>query len=382
MGGNLSTFLFAMPILRRSFAANLKACCLRNSDIWDCIETFLSEYQLISDENMLKKLTQVGVLNKSPPEHPMPMADYTYYIWSQPTPKHTYSDLLPRKAFNKWFYALFFRLALPINQNIVETTKVILSPLNLTIIFRLISQTCLLGYPSHWFSEALTNIIENKVVTTGRPPRRKPMRAEDVKREHPEKKLCTVPFSYEMATLAQLFQPLLPFSLTSPNIPEAHDIYNYHFHIPEYINERAQPSCLALVFMNCEVASLGKVGSEAFGMNLRPVLDPSWGDEVEAKWKGAGFESLREQGLVMWSTFTFNVEKKIASAWMPEKFVEMVSGNMWAMGLYRTDTWWLALDVPTLVNKAVTRGEKWSDAIVSLDAEVNTNGVEGLEMST
>ena len=380
MGGNLSTLLYAMPILRRSPAAHLKVNCLRNSDTWDCIETFLSEYQLIPDGATLQKLTQVNILGKPPPEHPMPMVNYTYYMWSQPSSTFVYPDLLPRKAFNKWFYALFFRLALPFNQNIADTPKIIISPLNLTIIFRLISHTCALGYPSHWLSEALANIIENKVVTTGRPPRKKPLRAEDVRREHPEKKLCTVPFSYEMATLAQLFQPLLPFSLISPKVPALEDIYKYSFQLTEYDNSGAQASCLALVFLHSGfLKPLGTVGFEAVKTNLRPILDPSWGDEVDAELKGPDFEALREKGIALWSTLTFDVQTKVASAWMPESFVEMVSAEMWAVGLYRTDTWWPTFDIPTVVKESMRRGEKWSDVIGV--SKPRNNGVESLENS-
>jgi hypothetical protein len=65
---------------------------------------------------MLQQLAQAFILIRENGELPWPMADYTCYAWLKLEP-HTYPDLLPRGAFAKWFYGVFFRWALPFNQN-------------------------------------------------------------------------------------------------------------------------------------------------------------------------------------------------------------------------------------------------------------------------
>jgi hypothetical protein len=359
VGGHLTTFLHAMPILRRARSSALKATCLRNSDSWATILDYISEYQLIPDDDTLYKLAQVAILVRKNNAMTYPLADYTFYTWAHPNPRHVFSALFPRKPFTKWFYAMFFKLAIPLGHDVVAHMKIIYSPLNLTILFRLIAQLHRLGYPAHWLSEPLQNIIENKIVTTCRPPRKKPMRAADVKREYPEKKLCSAPFALEMATLAQLFQPLLPFLLTSPNVTSLNSIYKYMFSLPDYNNFHPQPSCLTLVFIeDNSMLPIAKSGNRSLSTNLRELLDPSWGDEVDGKVKGAIFEAFREQGLAVWSSFTWDAKNKEASVWMPESFVEMVSEG-WMVGIYRTDLWIPVFGVPAVVGKVVSKGERW-----------------------
>ncbi|KAF4632283.1 hypothetical protein G7Y89_g5844 [Cudoniella acicularis] len=215
MGGHLSTFLYAMPLLRRCLSSYVKANCLRNSSSFNTVLDYLSEYQLITNDSQLQQLAQVRIRIRENNEITWPMADYSYYVWAQASP-NSFSQLMPRAEFTKWFYGLFFRLTLPFQQQLLPYYEVIFSPLNLTILFRLIPHMVSLGYPAHWLSEVLNNIISNHVLTTARPPRTKPMRAIDIDRPHPLRKLCTAPFSYELATLAQLFQPLLPFLPTLP----------------------------------------------------------------------------------------------------------------------------------------------------------------------
>jgi hypothetical protein len=348
-----------MPILHRSKSSTLKANCLRNAGSWSTVEDYLSEYNLIPDTAILKQLCQVAVLVRDDQSFPFPLAQYTSYNWSQLNPEHEFSSLLPRKAFTKWFYALFFKLAIPFGHEITISTQIIYSPLNLTILFRLIVHLHALGYPSHWMSEPLKNIIEDNVKTTARPPRKKPMRAADVKRSYPEKKLCTAPFADETATLAEMFEPLPPFFLNSMKIQVMGQIYKYTFSLPDYNNAQAQPSCLALVFMDSEsMTPVTKSGNESLLWNFRELLDPSWGDEVDGKVKGTVFEAFREQGLVVWSSFTWDAKKKEASAWMPESFVKRVSES-WTVGIYRTDLWIPVFGVPAIVGKAVSKGERW-----------------------
>jgi hypothetical protein len=187
------------------------------------------------------------------------------------------------------------------------------------------------------------------------------MKPADVNRSHPEKKLCTAPFAHEMATLATFFQSLLPFAVTSPLVPKVNSIYKYTFHLPRSMPHQAQSLSLALLFINNRlVALLGDTGLETIVRDIRAALDPSWG-EVNSSVKGPKWETFREKGLIIWTTFTWDVYHKTASAWMPESFVNgvLLDEEGWGCGLYRTDIWAPTSDVPALVARCVSKCEKW-----------------------
>jgi hypothetical protein len=280
IGGHLSTFLYAIPILKPPVSSVLASCCLRNLPAFHNLEHFLAEYQLISNFDMLLKLTQVKVLFAG--SQPVPMADYTLYQAQWPPKPHNFRSLLPRKAFCKRLYGLFFKLALPMPSDMLEFLVIIHSPLNLTILFRLISQLRKIGYPSHWLSEILINILENKVITTSRLPRSLPVRIEDIKQDYPEKRMTTAPFASEMATLTTIFQPLLPFPIISSALPSASDTYNYSFHLPEYLGFDPAQSCLVLLFWDDDLmANVDIRNGKDSKPTLRDLLDPTPDDEVD-----------------------------------------------------------------------------------------------------
>ena len=358
--GNLTTLLYAMPILRRSPSAYVKSCSLRNAEVWNNLEAYLAEYQLITDRTMLKKLTQAHVVREAPKGSKWPLWYYISYSWARGPPRYAVASLLPREHFKKWFYGLFFRLALPFNQDLADLYHIICSPLNFTILFRLIPHLASIGYPSHWISELLGNIIENKVSTVARPPRRQPMPVEDVKRNHPVKKLCTTPFSFEMATLAQLFQPLLPFQLTSKSVPALKDIYKYTFYLPDYLSTLPSDNSLALVLMDkFLMCPLMHAQCDHDQFDLRPLLDPSWGDEVDGFFEGKPYEILRGKGIAVWTAVEWEVEARLASVWTNEEFVRSCIEKEWYVGLFRTDIWMQVWSVPALVKTAVKKGKRF-----------------------
>ncbi|KAF7947548.1 hypothetical protein EAE96_008634 [Botrytis aclada] len=289
-----------------------------------------------------------------------PLIEYTFYSHAQPVSEDDWSALLPRNELKKWFYALFFRLALPYNVEIFKPNTVIFSPLNLTILFRLIDQLRSRHYPSHWMSEILSNIIENKVVSSCRPPRMTPTSVPALEKQHKTRKLCTAPFSHEMATLTQMFMPLVHFSLASSAIPAQNDIYRYTFPFPSAFSYQEMPNTLKLIFWSHRYfMDLGDTGTSSFINDIRPLLDPTWGDEMDSRFKGSKFDTFREKGLIVWSTMEWDVKAKEASAWMPSTLVNgMIRQGGWSCGLFRIDTWQRCWQTP-LVMKDIGRHEVW-----------------------
>jgi hypothetical protein len=184
------------------------------------------------------------------------------------------------------------------------------------------------------------------------------MRPSDVKREYRDRKLCTAPFANELAALARLFQPLLPFKLVSPAIPDSSDIYKYSLRLPRYGNMLPQPSCLVIVFMKESLFPDSKA-PESVLFNLRMFLDPSI-DEMDNELKVAKVEQLRDEGVRVWSTFHWDGEAKVASLWMSEGFVGEMVENRWSVGIWRTDIW-MPVCGPELVGfeGVVSKGARW-----------------------
>jgi hypothetical protein len=95
--------------------------------------------------------------------------------------------------------------------------------------------------------------------------------------------------------------------------------------------------------------------------NLRVLFDPSWGDEVDSSFRGPSFDRIREKGLVVWSTFTWDIGSRKASAWMPKTVVDGFCKKGWACGVFRTDIWRALFQMPVSVKDSVTKGERWVD---------------------
>ncbi|KAF8848482.1 hypothetical protein BDZ45DRAFT_775793 [Acephala macrosclerotiorum] len=149
-----------------------------------------------------------------------------------------------------------------------------------------------MGYPSHWLLEVLTAIIEDEITTTARPPRKSPTTSQDAVKDYPERKLCTTPFSSEIATLTLIFRQLLPFSITSTPIPNRDAIHKYTFQMPRQGNfPNVGSARLVLVFFEDSIVETIYAGANektiialtegTFSQML--ILDPGW-EEVEPRW--------------------------------------------------------------------------------------------------
>jgi hypothetical protein len=64
-----------MPLLESQFSSMAMSNCLRNTTRWDSMDDFVAEYQCITDDDMLEKLTSVLISHKGTP--PYPCGNYT-----------------------------------------------------------------------------------------------------------------------------------------------------------------------------------------------------------------------------------------------------------------------------------------------------------------
>jgi len=88
-------------------------------------------------------------------------------------------------------------------------------------------------------------------------------------------------------------------------------------------------------------------------------LDPNW-EEVDAKFKDAAADELRSEGLFLHTVLEWDVQRKVATTWIEENFVDGIDNAYWAITLVRTDIWEPIGSAVSPVKVSVTRGEVWA----------------------
>ncbi|KAB8295810.1 hypothetical protein EYC80_008632 [Monilinia laxa] len=342
-GGNLTTFLHVLPILKPNGSSSIFSVCLRNPHAFPNMGYFMSEYLIITGRKMLDQLT--GACIESKGNGPFPLADVTVYQWYPRNNPYNrpISAVLPRERMKVWFYGLFLKLALPMQSlaAYIPKTHEIYSPLNLSILFRQLAHLRLLGYPSHWLSDVLVPLFSSTITTTARPPRYTPMEPRHVSAIHPTKQLCIAPFSPEMKTLAAIFAPILPFRLDPSviySLDEIHECTVSLRPLPLFYSIKTHPTCLILLFWRPGSNPNGSFSLEPDN-NLRALLDPSWGDEVHDFYEGRRYENWRAKDVIVWSTFKYDIMKREAKVWMPKSLVDQMVNDEWKCALWRRDIW-------------------------------------------
>ncbi|TGO88327.1 hypothetical protein BPOR_0169g00060 [Botrytis porri] len=374
VGGHLTTFLHAMPLLARHSTSLVGSVCLRNPPFFRDMGDFLAEYQLISSEKMLEQLTGVRIVFKG--NEPVPLASYTYYCWNQPIESVPLSKQvkarLSREDLKRWFHGLFFRLAVPMTSDhrlISDNNHMVYSPLNLTILFRQLGHLHCLGYPSHWLLEVLVPLLEDAgmLKTNVRPPCNVPLRPDQVDLKYPIKELCIIPFVPELKTLATLFAPLLPFRIDSNLVYPIEKIQEYTFDLSPLPVDYFQPTCLVLLFWSPTDCPSGHFPPELYP-SLRPFLDPSRQYGVADHGSEDALQKIedwRAKDVIVWSNFNFDYEKQEAKAWMPKQIIEQMVNRKWKCGLMRRDLWMVVGATIFLTSRRVRdmvkMGRKWDE---------------------
>ena len=385
-GGHLSSFTFTSPTLEASQTASayMLSNILRNPMQFPSTASFNNEYLLIHDEKTLHKLCQVAECQTSsadPFESIMslfPVKDYTeFYI--PIGGKFNYEYLLPRESFTKWLYALYLKLALPTSRSHMALHNMIYSPLNVTIFLRLLIRLHEIGYPAHWLATVLANIIGNTVSTTARHAQSAPLEIQEVKQVHPMKKITTAPFAPELASLTAIFLPVLPFGIITSLIPPRGAIceYTISFGSLKLSHKSVYVQSNALLFFRPHLlwAAIGDMTRDETRIFWRHFFDHDPASApFEQNGKGPALQRLREEGLVLWSTFEWSHALKEVKVWMDECFGGRMMGStvkdeaiereakkdVWRVGLLKTDEW-LLMSETGIVQERMKKGRRWGD---------------------
>jgi hypothetical protein len=345
IGGALASFIYGLPILKNVRDSTFTSICLGNPPKFESLNHFLNEYALINTSDQGFKIFGMSMSEDSPlVKHLSQGLEITYplgpdYIsWCRALRgRIKFDDLLPRAEIERWLYAHFFKLVLPYPRPRKEYAPVH-APLNLTIFFRLLVQLHDVGYPGHWLSSVLVNILRDEVTTTARPPRSSPLTIKEASQPNSSRQMSTAPFVAEMSSLARLWLRLLPFGC--PGLPLVPRVFKYSITFPEFYCVDLFTPQFMLLFWN---RKYGKAPKE-----MRSVL-------LDDEKGSPKFSRIRRHAVHIVTTFTWTQHTRTAGWTMRGDVVENMKQGEWDAYIWRTNDW-MRLTKGTDVRKSIHSG--------------------------
>lgn len=163
--------MYGMPLLHEGRPSNLRFNNLLNPPMFDTHDHFLAEYMLMHDaKQVADHFGAVREIDPNAPKIPEEMkkliGDNTfmienYFPWAlSGTKKVPRNRMMSRPALGNWLYGHLLKICIPYPRPI-WSDRPVHAPLNLTALFRLITQMHKVGYPAHWLSNILYGICEH-----------------------------------------------------------------------------------------------------------------------------------------------------------------------------------------------------------------------------
>ena len=338
-GGNMLTYLYAMPVLSPGRSSYVTSTCLRNPPRFRSYAHFDNEYIGMSSVADIQKTFHVRLEKEQDNQQdvlpksllgsigPDNLIGQGYQKWrkSRPSSKGL-SSLVPRQTLETWLYRLFLKIAIPVSRRIEDLT-LIYSPLNLTVFIRLCAHLSNVGYPAHWLNTVLHNICSGKIQTKARPPRSNPLLIREAKADMAVLEQSTSPFAAEMSTLVSMGEVLLPFGILSHHVPAPKSIRRYEVSFSDVEKRVGNVATFVLVLFN-----IGLLPPAT--RNLRPYLlsDETSDSSTQAR-------LFRSEGSHVISTWSWTPSSKTASFWMREDVMSALRRDSWAISIWRSDDW-------------------------------------------
>ena len=325
IGGTLSSFLYATPVTFADKACYVTSTNLRNPPRFETTESFDHEYTALSAPADLEAVFRVQMEPLEDPDEQMPTCRYNE--WRQCDSK----KLMPREQLKRWFQRLFLKLAMPIEKLKIEDDSLIYSPINSTVFFRLLIHLQSAGYPSHWLSEIWEQILSGSIVSSARPPRSEPLSIKESKANTPAIEQSTKPFVAELTTLTTLWQPILPFAISSPNLPRLDQVHKYSVRFQSVKDNAANIPTFILAFYD------KKMPETTWTSSLRKhLLD----DEKGLPKMSSNARKINDEGLHIITTWKYERETRTATFWFRQDVLEKLkSQNKLRVAIWRTDNW-------------------------------------------
>lgn len=294
VGGPLGSHLCGGPLLRNGRNSNLRFNNLLNPPMFKDHTQFLAEYMLMYDAEQVTHHFGL-VREKDPPNDPAEEQRITqlrlsldlneffsedYFIWRRSGIKcMPRSKMMSRPALEHWLYSHLLKICLPYKRP-ARSDSPVHAPLNLTLIFMLVTLLHEVRYPAHWLSGVV----------------------------------CS------------------PFGIIAPSrslVPTS-DIVQCSIKFPSFPHSNSRSPHTVLVFFNMKVSGDKRV-------KLPDMLqDDEEGDTSEFA------AAVRKEGVHMVTAFNYVTKTRTATLWMRKDVVEEVmEGPWWEVGVCRTEMWHL-----------------------------------------
>ncbi|KAI1499416.1 hypothetical protein F5X99DRAFT_389871 [Biscogniauxia marginata] len=356
VGGSLSSFLYAAPLLKEGTGTGLKSCVLRNTPQWNSTENFNAEHLLMYDHDLLLKHFSVK-LAKSSLEKVLPGFErfimpldfplVSYTTWERRHDEDpTVEQLLNRASLERWLHAHFLKLCLPFPRPHFSDVLVY-APLNMTASIRILVHAASL-YPRHWIFSIIAGLSTGSISTTARAPRKYILNRVVVDKVHEPRTISIQPWTAEFTTLVTMWSIADRLGLVAPRklLPAPGSIRQYSVTFPPFRAADLSVPHFAMVFWNTQ-----KYGEPPERLRTL-LLDDEKGDTTTSAAK------IRADGTVVLSTLGWVSETYTASFWLRSDTAEAMARDRWTVYIWRIDSWTrLTKGLP--LREALVRGNSW-----------------------
>ncbi|TFK27293.1 hypothetical protein FA15DRAFT_220295 [Coprinopsis marcescibilis] len=151
-GGTINTITYALPALQKDVPSSLASNCMFNAIVWSNDDEFCYNYTMLLPHE-LKRFLGVNTLKGKPVQD-------IFCFGASAVPKPL--SLLPtRDEFRNWLTRLLLSFVHP--GFVQPRPRLIRLPNSLVAFIGLLSELRNIGYPGHWISDFMQNVINNTV---------------------------------------------------------------------------------------------------------------------------------------------------------------------------------------------------------------------------
>ncbi|KAI1766876.1 hypothetical protein GGR53DRAFT_528115 [Hypoxylon sp. FL1150] len=374
IGGSLTNFLYATPVLEEGGGTGVTSNVMRNPGKWHNTEHFNAEYLIMHDHAEIHKHFLV---KKRMSMFFLDMRDYVRWERCQ-NGALPLEQLMPQKDLSKWLLAHFLKICLPSDRPADGSYKLVFAPNNMTVFIRLLVQMVEVGYPGHWLLPIISSLAAGSITTTVRAPwadeldsaadfepttiiARRPEMLDRVTvyEEYPSRTISVKPWTAEFTTLVTMWRGVLPFTIAAPSgmLPSPGTITEYAVHIPYsyhriWENTKITVPHFALVFWNSAKYD------EPPNQLRKVLLDDEKGDTTTSARK------IRSNGIVMLSTYKWVRKTATATFWLRSDVVDNMLKENWKVCFWRIDNWKQLVPEISLKD-ALRRKRTWKECVTS-----------------
>ncbi|KAI2467676.1 hypothetical protein F4781DRAFT_423198 [Annulohypoxylon bovei var. microspora] len=323
VGGSLTSFLYASPVLKEGPGMGLTSCIALNATQWRSAGQFYAEYLLMHDPVMIQKhfsfhIAQSGCASIA-----------HFHIWDKHKRENIpLEQLMSQTTLSRWLIAHFLKICLPFRRP-MDDKALVYAPLNMTMFMRLLVHMAEVGYPGHWLSDIIKSLGCGNINTAARPPRKYVLDPATVDEVHTLRAMCIMPWVAEFTTLVTQWRGLFPFATVVPSgmLPSLETIAEYSVKIPFVPAYYLDQPHFMLVFWN------QRKYAEPPDDMYELLLDDGNGKTT------ASARKIRSDGINILSTFKWSVYDMTATFWLRSDVVDLMVEEDWSVYIWWTSTW-------------------------------------------